>query len=101
MIPEDFTPADSLGLDSGEVATDPKTFNDFDDYNGYTAVDSTMKSAIFKLYCKVNYVQETNLDDTLNTTKTFHKKITVKVWSKSMSDTMVLSSIYSYWKFLP
>jgi hypothetical protein len=98
--PSHFTPAADLGVDSGEVITDPKTFNDFDDYDNYTYVDSTMPSAIFNVLCKVNYVNDTALDDSVNT-QTYHKKITIKVWSKSMSDTMVMSSIYSYWNFLP
>ena len=96
----DFTPASDLGIDSGEDITDPKTFNDFDDYDNYTTVESTMPSAIFNVSCKVVYVNDTALDDSVNT-QTFHKKISVKVWSKSMSDTMVMSSIYSYWNFLP
>jgi hypothetical protein len=98
--PNDFTPAADLGVDSGEDITDPKTFNDFDDYNGYTTVDSTMPSAIFNLSCRVKYVNDTAPDDS-STTQTFHKKITVRVWSKSMRDTMVMSSVYSYWNFLP
>lgn len=98
--PNYFTPAADLGVDSGEVITNPKTFNDFDDYDNYTTVDSTMPSAIFKVVCKVNYVNDDALDDSTNT-QTYHKKITVKVSSKSMRDTMVMSSIYSYWNFLP
>ena len=96
----DFTPAGDLGIDSGEDITEPKSFDDFDDYDNYTMVDSTMPSAIFNVSCKVVYVNETALDDSV-TSQTFHKKISVKVWSKSMSDTMVMSSIYSYWNFLP
>jgi len=96
----DFTPAGALGIDSGEDITDPKTFNDFDDYDRYTTVDSTMPSAVFNVSCRVHYVNDTALDDTVSN-QTFHKKITVKVWSRSMSDTMVMSSIYSYWNFLP
>ena len=95
-----FTPPANLGVDSGEVITDPRTFNDFDDYNGYTAIDSSMPSAIFNIACNVNYVNENALDDSLNN-QTFHKKITVRVWSISMQDTMIMSSIYSYWNFLP
>lgn len=96
----DFTPAADLGIDSGEDLTDPKSFDDFDDYNNFSTIDSTMPSAIFKATCRVVYVTNTALDDSSNS-QTFHKKITVKVWSKSMSDTMVMSSIYSYWNFLP
>jgi len=98
--PADFTPAANLGADSGEDITNPKTFNDFDDYDNYSTVDSTMPSAVFNVLCKVNYVNDSALDDSSNT-QTFHKKITVKVWSKSMRDTMVMSSVYSYWNFLP
>jgi hypothetical protein len=95
-----FTAPGDLGVDSGEDITDPKTFNDFDDYNGYTTVDSTMPSAIFNVSCRVNYVNDTALDDSVNT-QTYHKKITIRVWSISMRDTIVMSSIYSYWHFLP
>ncbi len=95
-----FTSAANLGVDSGEVITDPKTFNDFDDYDNYKYVDSTMPSAIFNVKCNVVYVNDNALDDSVNT-QTYHKKITVIVSSKSMSDTMVMSSVYSYWNFLP
>ena len=98
--PNYFTPAANLGVDSGEVITDPKTFNDFDDYNGYTAIDNSMPTAIFNIACRVSYVNDNALDDSVNT-QTFHKKITVRVWSVFMQDTMVMSSIYSYWNFLP
>ena len=98
--PSLFTPAANLGVDSGEIVNDPQTFNDFDDYNNYSGVDSTMPTAIFNFYCRVNYVNDNALDDS-TTTQTFHKKITVRVWSISMKDTIVMSSIYSYWNFLP
>lgn len=93
-----FTPANALGVDSGEVVTDPLTFNDFDDYDNYTAVDSTMPSAIYDLSCRVCYVDRNNPDVPINT-QSWHKKITVKVWSRSMQDTITISSIFSYWTF--
>ncbi|HEX9739349.1 MAG TPA: hypothetical protein VGA29_01130 [Ignavibacteriaceae bacterium] len=95
-----FTPAANLGIDSGEVAANSRTFNDFDDYDGYTGVDSTMPSAVFNFSSIVNYINANDPDATLNV-QSFHKKITVKVWSESMKDTMIMSSIYSYWSFLP
>ena len=98
--PNYFTPAAELGIDSGEVLSDPKTFNDFDDYNNYSGVDSTMPSAIFNVSCRVFYVNDDALDDSVSN-QTYHKKITVKVWSISMKDTMVMSSIFSYWNFMP
>jgi hypothetical protein len=98
--PTYFTPAADLGVDSGEVAEDPVTFNDFDDYNGYTGIDSSMPSAIFNFGCRVTYINANAPDDSIST-QSFHKKITVKVWSESMKDTIVMSSIFSYWSFLP
>jgi hypothetical protein len=95
-----LTDPDSLGTDTGEDPNNPKTFNDFDDYNNYATTDSSMPTAIFNVACKVNYVNESDLDGISNS-RTYHKKITVKVWSKSMKDTVVMSSIYSYWNFLP
>jgi len=98
--PNDFTPAVNLGIDSGEVANNPRTFNDFDDYNGYSGIDSTMPSAIFSFYSTVDYVDENNPDAPIGV-QSFHKRINVKVWSVSMKDTMIMSSIFSYWSFLP
>ena len=92
----DFTPAGALGIESGEDISDRLTFNDFDDYNNYTATDSTMPSAIFNLSCSVRYVDGDNPDASINT-QSWHKKITVKVWSKSMQDTIAMASVFSYW----
>ena len=98
--PTDFTPAAYLGVDSGETINDASTFNDFDDYNGYLGVDSTMPSAIYNFSSQVCYINETDPDGSINS-QSFHKKITVKVWSESMADTIVMSSVFSYWSFLP
>ena len=91
-----FTPAYALGVDSGEVATNRFTFSDFDDYNGYVTVDSTMPSAIYHLSCRVAYVDRAYPDVAINT-QSWHKKITVRVWSESMPDTIAMSTIFSYW----
>ena len=102
--PSYFTKVDSLGPDLGETADNPRTFDDFDDYNGYNAVDTAMakQTAIFHDSCVVSYVDAVDGKlDTKSNSQTFHKKITVFVWSKSMKDTIVMSSIYSYWNFLP
>lgn len=97
-----FTSVGSLGPDSGEVSSDPKTFNDFDDYNDYSTLDTSMakQTAPFNVECQVNYVSPDDLDN-ISGSKTFHKKITVRVSSEFMKDTIVMSSIYSYWNFLP
>lgn len=91
-----FTQASALGVEVGEDPTDPLTFNDFDDYNNYTAVDRSMASAVFHVSCRVTYVDRSNPDASINT-QSWHKKITVRVWSTSMQDTVVMSTIFSYW----
>ena len=73
-------------------------FNDFDDFNGLSIVDSSMPSAIFNINCVVEYVSDAQPDKKSNI-RTWNKKITVFVSSKSMYDTISTSSIYSYWYF--
>jgi len=91
----DLTPAFLLGPKNGETYD---TFNDFDDFNGYTKVDSTMPSAVFDISCEVYYIHNSNLIDKYNS-RTWHKKIIVQVSSKFMADTIKQSTIYSYWYF--
>jgi hypothetical protein len=93
-----LTAPELLGTEPGEDPTNRLEFDDFDDYNGYTITDSTMPTAIFEYKCKVEYVDETD-PNTAISKKSFHKKLTVKVWSKSMKDTVMQSTIYSYWYF--
>ncbi len=90
-----LTAPGNLGPESGEI---PSTFNDIDDYNGYTKVDSTMPSAIFNIRCTVNYVAPTT-PNFASTVATWNKRINIYVSSKSMPDTLKLSTIYSYWYF--
>ena len=90
-----LTPPSSLGREDGEVYPH---FNDVDDFNGYTRTDSTMPSAVFHLICKVEYVSTLN-PDVVSSSCTWSKRITVSVYSSSMSDTLKLSSLYTYWTF--
>jgi hypothetical protein len=91
----DLTSPNALGPGSGETYA---TFNDIDDFNGYTKVDSTLPSAIFYLKTTVEYVSPANPDQAVNY-KTWHKRITVTVTTPSSNDVFVLSSIVSYWFF--
>lgn len=93
-----LTPVSNLGIDAGEILDSTHTYNDFDDFNGYSVVDSSMPSAVFNISSTVCYV-DPNTPDITSTIKTWHKKITVKVWSQFMQDTIVQSSIFSYWSF--
>jgi hypothetical protein len=93
-----LTAAYGLGPNASEFYPN---FNDFDDFNNYTRYVTNIPSAEFKIVCKVNYVNPSNLDGT-SSIRTWHKKITVFVTSHSMNnekDTVKVSSIYSYWFF--
>jgi hypothetical protein len=75
-----------------------ENFNDFDDFNNFTKVDSSMPSAIFTIKSQVGYVNPSDPSKFVST-RTWHKKIIVEVSSKSMENTIRMSSIYSYWYF--
>ncbi len=89
------TELSSLGPESGEVYPN---FNDFDDYDNLFRVDSTLPSAVFQIMCDVDYVTSAN-PEAVSGSKTWHKKITVAVTSESMTDTVKMSTIYSYFYF--
>jgi len=90
-----LTAPSKLGPESGEVYPN---FDDVDDYNRYTRIDSSMPSAVFKDSCIVVYVASSTPGVT-SSTATWNKKITVVVTSKSMQDTVRMSTIFSYWFF--
>ena len=90
-----LTSSNNLGPDNNETYS---KFDDIDDYNGYSYSDSTMPSAIFNVACSVGYVNNTNPDQVISA-KRWTKKITVKISSKSMEDTVTVSTLYSYWVF--
>jgi hypothetical protein len=92
-----FTPKE-FPVDAGECKDSIQTYDDFDDYDGYAYTDSSMPSAIFRVSCRVEYVDEKN-PTVAATHQTFNKRITVTVSSKFMSDVIQLSSIFSYWFF--
>ncbi len=85
----------TMGPESGEVRS---TFNDFDDFNGYSGADSSMPSAVFYYSCTVDYVDENN-PDVASHNKTWNKILTVTVTSPYMKDVITMSTIYSYWFF--
>jgi len=86
-----------LGKETGETTSD--TFDDCDDYNNYVDSVLNIPSAKFYIKCKVSYINSDAPDTDLSSGKTWHKKITVMVTSPSMTDTVKLSSIFSYWYY--
>jgi len=74
-------------------------FDDFDDFDGFTVNtlgDSTFNSAEYNISCSVDYITEGNPNQITNQ-QSWHKKISVTVSSPSLTDTIRMSSIYSYW----
>jgi len=122
-----LTPVGSLGPEPtehesyrGMVSGSPNDFDDFDDYNGLklcyhdvTESDATAgfvqitvpgMRAKYYVTCSVVYVKPPNLDAPYIVRQTWHKKITVTVWSPSavrpgtnLPDTLVYPAIMSYW----
>ncbi len=105
--PSIFTPVNKLGLDSGENASNPKTFNDFDDYLCYKdnpRIDSVQiltshAKLPFKVFIDVCYVDPSN-PNVPSPIPTFHKKMTIKVTGPALgTDTIKMSTVNSYWFF--
>ena len=91
-----FTPPDSLGPDSSDVAGADTTYNDIDDYNGYADSVNTPRLGYFNRKCEVFYVHE---DGDSSTTQTFQKKIVVTVTNPYLGTpghSIELSQIVSY-----
>lgn len=91
-----LTKISALGKDTGENT--PSQFDDFDDYDDYQYDEKTLTSAYYHISCKVTYLNHLtpNID---SNSPTFHKKLTVSVSSVSMTDTVKISTVFSYWYF--
>jgi len=87
-----------LGPGTGEISDSSETYNDFDDYDGYSKHYDYLPSAEFDLSCSVYYVAPNNPEVKVGY-RTWHKKMDVTVVSESMKDTIRMSTIYSYWFF--
>ncbi len=115
-----LTPAGGFGPSAYEryrpTDTTYSDFNDLSDFNGFSIeyVNDTTKPQIaayrgdskgfradYFLSAKVEYVVAgggvANLDNASGS-RTWHKKLSVTVTSPSSTDTLVLSTIMSYWK---
>ena len=90
----------TLGKESIETET---TFDDFDDYNGFTKTitgDSVFfRSATFFIRDSVDYVTISGNTVVNSISRTYHKRLRVWVSSPYMRDTLTFSTVYSYWYF--
>lgn len=104
-----LTSPTNLGPEAGETYGGNPGFNDIDDYNGFTKQDTVVVDPTIAAHTKgnENYFNEsvsvvyvtTNAPDAVSAVRTWNKKITVSVAHKLTSDTVKVSSIFSYWVF--
>jgi len=93
-----LTDPGSLGRETGELNAADSTFNDFDDFNYYSRVDSFARSGKFYTTARVVYIDPA-APNTASASKTWNKKLTVTVVSPTMQDTIKMDYIFSYWYF--
>ncbi len=88
-----LTAANALGPETGEI---PAAYNDVDDYNNFTEVDTTPRAGIFNILVHVNYVDDTNPNTILTSSTSRTKRIQVAVKNNFMTDTLFMYSYKSY-----
>lgn len=92
----------TIGVDASEyyISREQTDFNDFDDYHDLHIEynDTTLKSAIYHIDCEVGYITDIN-PDVFTNSKTWYKKLNVTVYSPSMTDTIRMSTVMSYFYF--
>ena len=103
--PSDFSPSAStnFGPEAGEVYPN---FDDFDDYHNLFVLDSlslknptTGLATAFEIRSNIDYVTDAN-PDVKSGIKTYHKRMTVSVFSDAMIDTVKISTVFSFWTLL-
>lgn len=87
-----FTPADSLAPANGEKVSQ---YNNIDDFNNYTEIDSTPRTDNYTIKVAINYVDDNNSTTILSTTSRT-KRIQVEVTNPLMKDTVYLYAYKSY-----
>jgi len=108
-----LTAPGSLGIESGESASNRKTFDDFDDYNAYRTiprldtilVTGTNRRIIFSTLCRVDYINPSS-PNTAVASRTWHKRLSLLIYCPEIrdpitlkTDTIKVSTVFSYWYF--
>ncbi len=102
----DFTDPANLGFDpddGGEI-------DDFDDFNGYTEVDTGRSGVIYQISYQVDYVDLNGGQIVHSSTKKYHKRMQIFISDNysdpllyryrngvKVRDTLEVSFVYSYW----
>ena len=89
----DLTCAQLLKPETGETSF--YLYDDIDDFNGYTHADTLDRLGIFKTGIIVYYVETMKPDQKL-TTKSFSKRIDIKIENEYLIDAVVFSKVISY-----
>jgi hypothetical protein len=102
-----LTAPDKLGPDNPPKTGEPsenslKAFDDVDDLKNFEVVDSTLKGVIgtYKTRFDVNYVNPLNVDQ-ISASRTFAKRLDLKVWRiyPPSTDTLKSSIVMGYFHF--
>ena len=77
-----------------DETNDPATWDDIDDYNGYTRPVSLPHFEGYVVSCSVEYVTKNNVN-LVSSTQTFYKRVKVTVSSDYMRKPVTLSFIFT------
>ncbi len=91
--PSELTTSGSLGTDSGESAV--ISYDDVDDFDGYTQIDSLSILEAFTTNVEVYYVNPSQ-PDVKTSTRTFYKRIDIGISNSYLTDTTKFYYIISY-----
>ena len=92
IAPSSLTNPTSLGPETGEDRTN---FNDIDDYNGDSSRVGLPYVESFDILTTVTYADSTNFDNSSYSSKTFYKRVAVKVKSIYLTNPVELTFIFS------
>lgn len=85
-----------------EDSSDIQSFDDFDDFNGITLIDSTQGGTLgkYKAYFVVRYVDPYDIDKIKNN-RQFTKRMVIKIWRyyPPSTDTLTIALVSGYFHF--
>ncbi len=93
-IPDDFTAYGLLGPETGESYPD---FDDIDDYNGLSLVDTADNGMTYILSVSTGYINTSDKNTFLGVRSTL-KRMDVTISSEYLRNDITLSRIYPFWK---
>jgi hypothetical protein len=93
---EDLTPFEKFAPEVRDVGENeyPSTWDDIDDYNGYSKSISLPHVENYSVTSTVDYVSATDQDEVSNT-QTYFKRVTVTVSSPYLSHSVKLSFVFT------